>query len=189
MKKLPIIILVGIVSILLFTGESSTDIRGGSKSNKEKSKKNYSKKWKIKSATGDGSCLFNAIIGFLYAEKHVKINREIEKGFSSNLRNDVLKFYMINKNKIGPAGLTWEQFIEGDYSIPFDMYIQRMTPTSAWGGQPEISAIATILKRSVYVLDSSFEVHKVYGQKISGSKEKPIYLYYNNSHFDYLVRK
>jgi hypothetical protein len=195
----PELIILGIatfgITLLLITSgpeTTSTISRGGGCTNSIPPNKSKvcirNKEWKIKSATGNGSCLFNAVMGFLYAEKNVKITREIEKNFAKTLRNDVLSFYKKNKNVVGPAGMTWNQLIEGD-ATSFDEYLERMSHTSAWGGQVEISAIATILGRSVYIMDSSFNIHKSYGQKMIDSNKNPIYLYYTGSHFDYLVRR
>lgn len=190
----PELIILGIftfgVSVMIITSTETPESRGGGCSSSSIStQKKRNNKWTIKPATGDGSCLFNAVMGFLYSEKNVKITREIERNFAKTLRKDVLSFYKRNRNVIGPAGITWKELIEGDFSLPFEVYLERLTPTSAWGGQLEISAIATILNRSIYVMDHTFNIHKCYGQKIIGSNKKPIYLYYNNSHFDYLVRK
>ena len=118
--------------------------------------------------SGDGSCYFHSITGFLGMEQKIKPGSRgrtktyYEQGNASALRKRVVNWLRNNLNYKLPNGLTIQDDILDDvlhnrhiHDKSVTGYIEHMSKYDSYAGQIEITATANILKRSirVYILD------------------------------------
>jgi hypothetical protein len=157
--------------------------------------------------SGDGSCFFHAVTGFLEMEKLVKDNKTYYKGEydtkAKELRKKVVNWLRNNLNFQYENGLTIKDDIEDEIRNNTDLnsipdYLQHMSKNSSYAGQIEITATANILKRSirVYIMKNGTYSNVGLGYEIGKSKSKDITLFHNlkpgkskGNHFEILFPK
>ena len=157
--------------------------------------------------SGDGSCFFHAVTGFLEMEKLVKDNKTYYKGEydtkAKELRKKVVNWLRNNLTFKYENGLTIKDDIEDEIRINTTLnsipdYLQHMSKNSSYAGQIEITATANILKRSirVYIMKNGTYSNVGLGYEIGKSKSKDITLFHNlkpgkskGNHFEILFPK
>jgi len=156
--------------------------------------------------SGDGSCYFHSIIGFLGMEKKIKKGKTYyEQGNASALRKRVVNWLRNNLNYKLPNGLTIQDDILDDvlnnrhiHDESVTGYIEHMSKYDSYAGQIEITATANILKRSirVYILDQGKYKSIGLGYEINSNKKNDITLFHNmkrgiskGDHFEILFPK
>ena len=164
------------------------------------------KDYEKRETNNEGACLFNAVVGFLTFEKEkrfIDVGSQEEEDKAMKLRKKVVKFLKKNaKNKYPQfQGMTIKKYIETEdenEKIKFKTYIEKMKKINEWGGQPEVSALSIMKKRSIHIyrLDGNKYIRAGIGAEYPNSKKKPITLFYNQrtveeegNHFEYLVKK
>lgn len=137
--------------------------------------------------SGDGSCYFHAVTGFLEMEKLVKNKKTYyKKGNSKELRKKVVNWLRNHTNFRYDNGLTIKDDIEDELQNNPNLnsvsdYLQYMSKESSYAGQIEITATANLLNRSirVYIIKNG-QYHNVgLGYKIKNSKKDDITLFHN----------
>ncbi|KAL6752432.1 hypothetical protein V8C86DRAFT_2753537 [Haematococcus lacustris] len=129
-----------------------------------------SSRFQLHPITGDGSCMFRAIVqGNNYLTKGTLMSEEAERTASFNLRQAV--------DVSGHAGITddWEG------------YLQRMESEHVWGGEPELVVSVNIIKRPITVyrpVRGVVEPVITYGQELGRT---PVSLLWGGAHYELLL--
>jgi len=114
----------------------------------------------IKEIAPDGDCLFAAVAH--------QVAREGDSVSVSSLREDVAQHLRQNKEEFSPFLFNTESgnlFSDAEY----EDYCIKMATTSTWGGQIELKALASILKKQIEVLQATGP-SVIVGEEFSGSK-------------------
>ncbi len=161
--------------------------------------------YKQMETNSNGSCLFNAIIGFLhYIESNciITIGGVTEQNKSIMLRKKVIAFIKTNLDKVLPQiNSTFKELIENNSSISVSNYLTKMSNETEWAGEIELFALSILLDSQIIVYKDNIKNHHEYElQQTFGSTNNPnlILLYYNQyanghtnrksgSHYRYLI--
>lgn len=160
--------------------------------------------------SGDGSCYFHAVAGYLRMEKKTKkINKQpytyYERNIESSnkLRKKVVSWLKNNLTYKLPNGLTIRDDIIDAITLnphlsSIEDYLQSMLKNTSYAGQIEITATAILLNRNirVYILNKGKYRNIGLGYQVSKSKNKDIILFHNlkpgksvGDHFEILFPK
>ena len=160
--------------------------------------------------SGDGSCYFHAVAGYLRMEKNTKkinkqpytyYDRNIES--SNKLRKKVVVWLKNNLTYKLPNGLTIKDDIIDAITLnpqlsSIEDYLQSMLKNTSYAGQIEITATAILLNRNirVYILNKGKYRNVGLGYQVSKSNDKDITLFHNlkpgksvGDHFEILFPK
>jgi len=123
-----------------------------------------------KTITGDGNCLYRAILYSLFGD-----DREYE-----SFRGVICDYMTIHRNEFESFVVTEEE--------SFDQYIQRKRLDGEWGDEPELIAASQLLQFNFQVYNcNSLSIRYQYHYT---SKFSTIYLeFYNENHYNSLISK
>eukprot|EP01083_Nonionella_stella_P242787 846616_1 len=157
-------------------------------------------------SAGNGSCLFNSVVGFIAFENTgniIPVRSDLEFELQNELRQKTVDYIREHLNEsIG---------CDGDIVETFDQFFTRTKPCSViehldnmknvsksntaedlhiHGGQGEIVAITRVLERSVFVYQNTGSIYKLWGgMSYPDAEHEPITLCYDDDtkHYTYLI--
>jgi len=138
--------------------------------------------YKVHKITGDGRCLFRAIVQGMSRIDSTPLHNLMETIKADELRSQVADRMPQYRKK-------FEQFhvLEGS----FEDYIRKLRQPSFWGGEPELLVMTDILQTPIYVYirdkSRNFVAIQIYGKAYEFAR-KPVRVFYNGqSHYDLLL--
>lgn len=99
------------------------------------------------------------------------------------LRQTASDYIIRHATDLGPflplEAADWSGVEQGDYTQAVERYCQRLRTTAAWGGEPELRALACGLKRPIVVYQANGAVVRTEPEQVpEGAAEIPVaYVY------------
>ena len=132
----------------------------------------------------DGNCLFRAATVAASRDAFYNMTPEVERESALKLRLDVVQFMSENEARFTP-------YMDLD-DLSFQVYMQKMK-RAAWGGEPELLAIAEVKGCPVHVYvqkEDGFDRYRSYPpSQIHTSSEISLVFDFELQHYDALLRE
>jgi hypothetical protein len=139
---------------------------------------------KLRQVWADGNCLFRAATVAASEDAFYNMSPEVERETATKLRLDVVQFMSENEARFTP-------YIDLE-NQSFQDYIAQMKRV-AWGGEPELCAIAEVKGCPVHVYvqkKGSFQLYQSYPTSRSQvSNEISLHFDFERRHYDALLRE
>lgn len=139
---------------------------------------------KLREVGADGNCLFRAATVAASKDAFYNMSPEVEWETAMKLRLDVVNFMSEHEDNFKP-------YMDLD-DQSFQEYIQRMKRV-AWGGEPELCAIAEVKRCPVHVYEQkggSYELYRSYAPTLPlhAPNEICILFDFEGKHYNALLR-
>eukprot|EP00892_Ulva_mutabilis_P000982 jgi/Ulvmu1/10885/UM007_0061.1 len=137
--------------------------------------------FKVLSITGDGNCMFRALSqGRSFNQEGRLLSPEEEGLAAAGLRKDVVAEMQRQKD-----------FLSLFVTTDWDTYVQNMSRSGTWGGEPELSAAPGVLRAPVHVYQASLpgrppKLVTEYGSD-EHAKAAPVLVLFYGQHYDALL--
>ncbi|XP_047164030.1 OVARIAN TUMOR DOMAIN-containing deubiquitinating enzyme 3 isoform X1 [Vigna umbellata] len=151
----------------------------------------------VQKVTGDGRCLFRALVKGMAYNKGTVLNQREERENADELRMAVKEAVCENE---GERNLYEEALIAITVDEPLNRYCQRIVRPDFWGGESELLVLSKLCKQPIVVyipehehrgggFGSGFIPIAEYGSEFrKGSRRKAVRLLYSGkNHYDLLV--
>ncbi|XP_014490714.1 OTU domain-containing protein At3g57810 isoform X1 [Vigna radiata var. radiata] len=151
----------------------------------------------VQKVTGDGRCLFRALVKGMAYNKGTVLNQREERENADELRMAVKEAICENE---GERNLYEEALIAIRVDEPLNRYCQRIARPDFWGGESELLVLSKLCKQPIVVyipehehrgggFGSGFIPIAEYGSEFrKGSRRKAVRLLYSGkNHYDLLV--
>jgi hypothetical protein len=139
----------------------------------------------VRKVTADGNCMFRAATVASSKDAFYHMSPEVERETARKLRLDVVKFISEHETEFKPYMDLEDQ--------SFEEYTERMKGV-AWGGEPELCAIAEVKKCPVHVFEQNgdrFQVYRSYTPTIRSDTASEICILFDFDlrHYNALLRE
>jgi hypothetical protein len=140
---------------------------------------------KLREVGADGNCLFRAATVAASKDAFYHMSPEVERETALKLRLDVVEFIKQHEDDYKPYMASNDQ--------SFQEYIERMKRV-AWGGEPELCAIAEVKRCPVHVYEQkggSYEVYRSYAPTLPPHAPNEICILFDFElqHYNALLRE
>eukprot|EP01024_Parvocaulis_polyphysoides_P062343 TRINITY_DN7097_c0_g2_i1.p2 TRINITY_DN7097_c0_g2~~TRINITY_DN7097_c0_g2_i1.p2 ORF type:complete len:206 (+),score=8.68 TRINITY_DN7097_c0_g2_i1:26-619(+) len=137
----------------------------------------------IRNISGDGGCMFRALIQGRNYNQHGRFLNDVEETIQAQeLRLKIVDQLQLNREFVEPF------IIEAS----FDKYIESMKQRSTWGGEPELSMAPACLLCPVVVYQrlnaNSAQLFTMYGMEEFQSQQ-PVLVLFQGMHYDTLIKQ
>ena len=143
---------------------------------------------------GDGNCLYRSVAHQVYGDQslhwivreaafaHMRAHADMFAPFCSALMEDHLAHVLQRANDPRPVS---EVYSDAEM---FEMYIDMYSRDSVWGGDPEISAMCRVYRRTahIFVYDHA-RGHRVEVRDVVPGAPPMLLSYYGGGHYDSIV--
>ncbi|XP_004514942.1 OVARIAN TUMOR DOMAIN-containing deubiquitinating enzyme 3 [Cicer arietinum] len=154
-------------------------------------------RFSVQKVTGDGRCLFRALVKGMAYNKGIPLNQREERENADELRMAVKEAICEN---VGDRKLYEEAIIAVTVDEPLQRYCKRISRPDFWGGESELLVLSKLCKQPIIVYipehehrgggwGSGFIPIAEYGSEfIKGSSRKAVRLLFSgNNHYDLLL--
>lgn len=140
--------------------------------------------WSLAPSKGDGRCLFRSLAqgDHRLRNEGSPLPADKETDAADLVREQVCDRLLQLRDELSP-------FIDED----FDAYVAAMRQPHVWGGEPELSVAADVLKRPVHVFDTRLQPVTQYSSREASDEDpgtrQPICLLFQSlGHYDLLLQ-